>query len=241
MNKELIQKRFEKNLCTYNDNAKIQKKMAEHLVSLLPSKNFNNILEIGCGSGLLTELILEKVSFEKYAANDIVKSCEKYIKNLSPNIEFLCGDIENIIEQTTDKYDLIVSNAVFQWIDDLESFIRRLFLRLNPNGIILFSTFGAENFREIYYVLGKSLPYKTAREYEQMFSDIPHKIEEEAHVLAFKTPKDVLKHIKSTGVNALNEAYWTRADLSSFEKGYNNFCSCHPTLTYNPIYIKLEK
>ena len=35
MNKELIQQRFAKNLSTYNENAKIQKRMAEKLVSIV--------------------------------------------------------------------------------------------------------------------------------------------------------------------------------------------------------------
>ena len=240
MNKNLIQKRFEKNLCSYNDNAKIQKKMAQRLIELLPKKEFNSILEVGCGSGLLTKLMLENLSFNKYVANDIVKSCSQYIENLSPDIDFICADIEDIIKNSTNKYDLIISNATFQWIEDFEGFIKHLFTKLNPNGILIFSTFGQENFREIYHVLGKSLSYRNVKDYEAMLKGIEHKIDEEVHVLAFKTPLDVLKHIKSTGVNALDETYWTKTDLINFEKGYNNFCSSHPTLTYNPIYIKLE-
>lgn len=241
MNKELIKKRFEKVLCTYDDNARIQKKMAEHLISLLPNKKFSNVLEIGCGSGTLTKLLLDNISFEKYTANDIVENCRFYIEDLSSRIDFLCADIEDFIEENQNKYDLIISNAAFQWIEDLEAFIKKLFSKLNSGGILLFSTFGRENFREIYHVHGKTLPYKSTHEYEQMFENISHEIKEEVHILAFKTPKDVLRHIKSTGANALKETYWTKAKLTSFEKDYNNFCSHHPILTYNPIYIKLEK
>lgn len=63
MNKNLIQKRFAKNLNTYNDNAKIQKIMAEKLVSLSDRKDYDSILEIGCGTGLLTEKVLKKLYF----------------------------------------------------------------------------------------------------------------------------------------------------------------------------------
>ena len=34
---------------------------------------------------------------------------------------------------------------------------------------------------------------------------------------------------------------WTKKDLIKFENGYKNFCSKRPTLTYNPIYIKITK
>ena len=68
-----------------------------------------------------------------------------------------------------------------------------------------------------------------------------HYIEEETHVLAFKSAKDVLKHLKYTGVNALDSNGWTKADMLKFEAGYSTICSTSPTLTYNPLYIRIIK
>ena len=240
MNKDLIKKRFAKNLDTYNKNARIQTRMAEKLLSFADKKEYENILEIGCGTGLLTQLAASKLAYKNYTANDIVENCREYIKEISPKINFICDDIEKFIKNDENKYDLIISNAVFQWIENFEEFIYSLQTHLNPNGSLIFSTFGIENFREIYHVLGKSLPYKGVKEYEAIFKNTPHIIEEEIRVLAFQTPKDILKHIKNTGVNALNETYWTKSDMQNFENGYRNFCSGTPTLTYNPIYIVIK-
>lgn len=240
MNKDLIQKRFAKNLDTYNDNAKIQKKMAERLLSFLDRKDFNDILEIGCGTGFLTQLVNEKFSFKTYTANDIVESCEKYVKEINPKINFIPADIEKAVENSDKKYDLIISNAVFQWVENLESFIKLLVSKLNDGGVLLFSTFGPENFREVNFVLGKTLPYYSANELQEIIKGYKSVVEQEMHVMAFKTPKDILKHIKSTGVNALEMVSWTKTDMQKFENGYNNFCSGIPTLTYHPIYIKIE-
>lgn len=240
MNKDLIQKRFAKNLDTYNDNAKIQKKMAERLLSFLDRKDFNDILEIGCGTGFLTQLVNEKFSFKTYTANDIVESCEKYVKEINPKINFIPADIEKAVENSDKKYDLIISNAVFQWVENLESFIKLLISKLNDDGVLLFSTFGPENFREVNFVLGKTLPYYSANELQEIIKGYKSVVEQEMHVMAFKTPKDILKHIKSTGVNALEMVSWTKTDMQKFENGYNNFCSGIPTLTYHPIYVKIE-
>ena len=240
MNKDLIQKRFAKNLDTYNDNAKIQKKMAERLLSFLDKKDFNDILEIGCGTGFLTQLVNEKFSFKTYTANDIVESCEKYVKEINPKINFIPADIEKAVENSDKKYDLIISNAVFQWVENLESFIKLLVSKLNDGGVLLFSTFGPENFREVNFVLGKTLPYYSANELQEIIKGYKSVVEQEMHVMAFKTPKDILKHIKSTGVNALEMVSWTKTDMQKFENGYNNFCSGIPTLTYHPIYVKIE-
>lgn len=240
MNKDLIQKRFAKNLDTYNDNAKIQKKMAERLLSFLDRKDFNDILEIGCGTGFLTQLVNEKFSFKTYTANDIVESCEKYVKEINPKINFIPADIEKAVENSDKKYDLIISNAVFQWVENLESFIKLLVSKLNDGGVLLFSTFGPENFREVNFVLGKTLLYYSTNELQEIIKGYKSVVEQEMHVMAFKTPKDILKHIKSTGVNALEMVSWTKTDMQKFENGYNNFCSGIPTLTYHPIYVKIE-
>lgn len=241
MNKNLIQKRFSKNLKTYNENAKIQKQMAKTLCAKIDKKEFQNILEIGCGTGLLTEIASKILKSNSYTAIDIVPDCENFIKKINPNIEFIAEDVEKFLKNTEKKYDLIISNATFQWIENFEDFFHMLFNKLNKKGVLLFSTFGKENFREIYFVIGKTLNYYSKNELQEILKVYSPKIEEEVHILSFSTPKEILKHIKQTGVNSLEETIWTKQDLKNFENGYNNFCSGRPTLTYNPIYVEIVK
>ena len=240
MNKELIKIRFSNKLSTYSENAGIQRKMAEKLISYLKKNTFDNILEIGCGTGLLTELAVEKLDFKTYTANDIVEDCQKFIKKINSDINFVSGDIEELIRESSKKYDLIISNASLQWVDDFEHVVNNLLAKLTKGGILLFSTFGSENFREIYFVMGKKLNYYSKSELERLFGEHIEKSEEEIHIMSFKTPKDVLKHLHLTGVNAIESKSWTKKDMKNFENGYNNFCSNRPTLTYNPIYIMLS-
>ena len=159
MNKELIKKRFTRKLSSYEEHAKIQKQMAEKLLSYIPKdRKYNTILEIGCGTGLFTKLINDNIKYDYYYANDIVEECESYIKKINSDIIFTPEDIEKYIQKSDKKFDLIVSNASMQWIEEFEDFIKVLLSKLEPNGILVFSTFGTENFREIYYVIGKTLP-----------------------------------------------------------------------------------
>lgn len=250
MNKDLIKQRFKRKLNSYNENARIQKQMAERLINMTDSAcalssstgGGVDILEIGCGTGLLTQFAVNKIRFSSYIAIDIVSECENFIKDIHSEIDFISVDIEEYIEKTDKTFDLIISNASFQWIENLPEFTEKLIGKLNPGGKLLFSTFGIENFREIYYVLGKTLPYYSGKELEEKFRKYKNlQIEEEVRIMAFKTPKDVLKHIQSTGVNALSKEAWTKRNLINFEKEYNAFCTNCPTLTYNPIYIKIQK
>ena len=237
MNKDLIKQRFSKNLKTYNANAKIQKKMAQKLSDLIENKNHKKILEIGCGTGFLTQLINDKLKFELYKTIDIVEECQSYINTINPEIKFISDDIENYLNNSTEKFDLIISNATLQWINDFENIIKKLQQRLNHNGELIFTTFGTENFREIYHILGTRLNYYSQQELEKMFPD--SFIEQEIHIMAFNSPKDVLKHLRLTGVNAIENIHWTKKDLTNFENGYSNLCARRVTLTYNPVYIRI--
>ena len=66
LDKNLIQKKFEKSTSTYNDNAIVQKHMAVELINLIKKKNFENILEIGSYTGILTQIAIEKFNFKNY-------------------------------------------------------------------------------------------------------------------------------------------------------------------------------
>lgn len=236
MNKELIHTRFAKNLKSYNENAKIQKRMAERLITFVQNKQPKKILEIGCGTGFLTELINKNLDFETYKAIDIVEDCQDYINQINPKIFFIPADIENFIKTNNEKFDLIISNATLQWVENFEEVIKSLEKMLNSNGELIFSTFGNENFREIYHIVGASLNYYSQQDLQNLFPNST--IEPEIHIMAFDTPKDVLKHLQLTGVNAIESKHWTKKDLIKFENGYKNLCSRRPTLTYNPVYIR---
>lgn len=236
INKGLVQKRFAKNLKSYDENAKIQKRMAERLITFVGNKQPETILEIGCGTGFLTQKIVDNLIFKKFSAIDIVEECDAFVSKINQNIIFMPVDVEEFIKANDKTFDLIISNASLQWVEDFEGVINSLKSFLNPNGELILSTFGKENFREIYHVMGTGLNYYSIDELKQM---LPNSIiEPEIHIMAFDNPKDVLKHLQLTGVNAIESTSWTKNDLKKFENGYKNICN-KPTLTYNPIYIKI--
>ena len=169
INKNLVHRRFAKNLHNYDENAKIQKRMAERLVAYIANNQPKSILEIGCGTGFLTKLIVEKCEFMNYKAIDIVEDCNEFIEKISKTITFIPIDIEKYLKVEDEKFDLIISNASLQWVEDFENTVNTLRERLNPEGELIFSTFGNENFREIYHVMGTTLKYYSITELSKMF------------------------------------------------------------------------
>lgn len=161
INKELLLKRFNKSAKEYDKYANVQKKMAHHLLDNL---NFDNnmlnkeisILEIGCGTGYLTQLLVELFPTAHITVVDIASDMLEITKDKvgQKNIAFICGDIEEI--EINKKFDLIISNATFQWLNHLDKTIKKLYMSLNKKGIICISTFGKHTFSELHFSFQKA-------------------------------------------------------------------------------------
>lgn len=226
IDKSLVEKRFKKSLKTYNDNAIVQKKMAERLINMLPVKKFNSIFEIGCSTGVLTEKIKKNLQFNEFICNDIVKESKLYIDKIIEKNNFIFGDIEEI--EINKKFDLIISNAALQWCNNPAKVIDKLISSLKKNGILAVSIFGSNNLKEIKTIL-------------DIKNDNLININgiEETEIVYFNNPIEVLKHIKSTGANALIEYQFTKTRLKFFEEQYKKLYSKDNKvfLTYKPLYI----
>lgn len=240
VNPKLIKKQFEKSIETYNENATVQRIMAEKLVAnVLPfGSEFKNILELGSGAGLLTREISKKIRFKNYFANDLVEKSKNFVCDIIPNATFYCGSAQKI--KPTKKMDLIISNATFQWFKNINTDHYKNIL--NNNGILAFSSFSPENFKEIRELTGLSLQYKTLEELSENFSkdfEVLYK-EEFVHTLKFSTPLELLAHMKNTGVNSLTAKHWTFKEVKDFCDNYSQKFN-EITLTYAPIIFICKK
>ncbi|MBR1617465.1 malonyl-ACP O-methyltransferase BioC [bacterium] len=230
LDKQKIQKNFQKSLETYEENALVQNSMAKKICQLIPSKKFNKILEIGSYTGLLTKKIVAKTEFEDYLAIDIIdSSC--YATKISPKIRFQKADIEFFTTQ--DKFDLIVSNASLQWCESFEKVIKKIISFLAPSGVFVFSVFGERNFIEIKDVFNLQLNYPSPENILKINNNI--QIKEEIMKLKFENPLELMRHIKLTGVNSLSSKRITKKQLQMLQEKHN--CS----LTYHPMYVVIKK
>ncbi len=248
MDKTLITERFGACLPTYHTEASVQKEICRTLANQLPAITTDNILEIGCGTGFLTRMLLEKSSSKNWLINDLVPVAKEWIDPLCESypekqISFMPGDAERL--DFPKGQDLIVSASTIQWFEDLEGFFRKSAERLNQGGILAFSTFGPENMIEIKTASGIGLNYPPIDELKSFIPDNLKIItaQEEKIVLEFDNAPDVLNHIRKTGVNGISREKWTR-------RKYIEFCSQYEeqftfgnkvNLTYHPIYMVCEK
>lgn len=145
--------RFHKNSRNYDENAQVQKAMAERLIGLVREERLQplRILEIGCGTGGLTALLSRHYPNASITAVDIAPNMVRAAENKCGNeqIEFICADAESMaLDQ---QYDLIISSACFQWFTSLPETLKRFWNSLGEGGVIAFSTFGEKTFQELHH------------------------------------------------------------------------------------------
>ncbi|MFA4858195.1 MAG: malonyl-ACP O-methyltransferase BioC [Candidatus Margulisiibacteriota bacterium] len=154
LDKKIIQENFSKYAEHYDNYANIQRQAAQDLIGALPTSGINNILEIGCGTGIFTELLLKKFPRAKLCAIDFSPAMLSVAQNklnqkpaAQKRTKFVLADAEYL--KLEEKFDLICSNACFQWLAEFEETLKMYKKILNPGGGVVFSIFGPETFREL--------------------------------------------------------------------------------------------
>lgn len=150
IDKDKVKRRFSKNAKTYDKYANVQKLMGNKLVELLEDQQFDKILEIGSGTGYVTDLLRKKYPNADITAMDIAEGMIDLTskKMHDSNINFICGDFE--VADIKGKYDLIISNATIQWFNDHKTSVSKMKSLLKDNGVICVSTFGSKTFNELH-------------------------------------------------------------------------------------------
>lgn len=242
INKDLIRRKFSSSFNSdYDNNAVIQRKIASNLyqnwVKTIGIKQDAAILEIGCGTGFLTRLYTSEAYPSKLVLNDLCNIPTVTLNLNTTNYEFIEQDAETL-SFPDNSFDYVVSSSALQWFENLPAFFDKIHKWLKPKGAIIISTFGTCNMQEIKDYVKISLNYKGVNWYNNEIKrnfDIVL-ISEEYETLSFDSPMQVLRHIQSTGVNAINSKNATSGTLKHLLKSYKSIDGKFP-LTYDPIYI----
>ena len=102
-------------------------------MNLIEVREGINVLDLGCGTGELTEMISDMLPGSSTLGIDSSSSMlEEALSKTKPGLKFeLC-----LIEKVDGKWDLVFSNAAIQWVDNHRELIPKLVSHLKPDGQI---------------------------------------------------------------------------------------------------------
>ena len=131
-------------LC-YKQTSNFQRNDCVKLLDKLAPEPGCRILDLGCGTGYLANLLAERVGPQgKVVAVDpdparIKVAVETY--GGKSNLEFVVANGANF---PVDQYDIVTCSVVVHWIEDKEAVFKRVFESLKPGGRFAFTT--GDNF-----------------------------------------------------------------------------------------------
>jgi malonyl-CoA O-methyltransferase len=249
-----IQQSFCRGFQSYNDNAHVQAQIATDLAarfkSLVGGTRFRRAFEFGCGTGFLTRELTRQFSVDHWTLNDLVAECESHVAPLFKTSHcawnFLSGAVETL--DLPQCCDLIASASAIQWVQDTPALLNRLSDYLAPGGWLLLSSFGPGQFYELddFGSDPAQMSYFDATAWRDMLPKdlVPRHIAQTRQSARFATVRDMLVHLRNTGVNGNSTQNWTRSKLATFEDEYaRRFTGPDQKvhLTYAPVYIIAQK
>jgi malonyl-CoA O-methyltransferase len=202
---------FNKASKTYDDYAQPQQWAATYLRSKFP-EGFSpqRIVEFGCGTGLLTQLLQQQ-----YPNSDIiaVDAAEAMIEaaRLRPglgDVEWVVDDLE-AVEIPSDT-DLLVSGCTFHWLENLPDFFSKLRKSVQDETPLIFSIMLKGTVIEVRDVRRQALPHHpqpkempSLKEIQTACEEAGWQVEDQEELpycTRFTSALDLLQSLQRTGV-----------------------------------------
>ncbi len=151
-----IQRSFSKASQTYDKKASMPRAIGQELLEIIPDLDPRKILDVGTGTGWMIEQMIDKFPQSEIYGVDFAKGMIDQIKKKDLKCQAIVADARNL-PFDHNMFDLIVSNATYQWIEDLEPAFLNAFQVLKEQGVFVFSCFSEGTYRELFTCLEKSL------------------------------------------------------------------------------------
>ncbi len=252
-NRNIIKENFSRYAACYDNYSTVQNRTALKLIASLATHEFSKILDIGCGTGSYTRLLRDRFPSGTIKALDIsmemVRLAQRKLHD--QRIEFIVVDAETVT--FGEKFDLITSNACFQWFGNLDKVVSKYRDVLKESGTILFSMFGPLTFYELSESLTKlykknvpisSRTFIDKSRAEEMLGKYFNQVSVADEIIkeTYTSLRELLNTIKYTGTRGIgiNRGSIARRGIIELEKIYREKFGAIVT-TYQIFYARAEK
>lgn len=169
-NRHHVRQHFSQAAAHYDEAAVLQKMLAEQLDERLALVKVEvaRALDLGAGTGFLTEKLVQRYPQARITALDLsegmlARNAQRFNTNASSSfkekltnwlgrravaVDYVQADAY-AIPLADASQDLVVSNLMLQWCDDLDSVLAEIRRVLRPQGLLMFTTLGPDTLKEL--------------------------------------------------------------------------------------------
>jgi len=227
----MIPHQFDKVWQHYKEHAHIQHQTYDTLIEKAKKHHPQSIVDIGCASGEKTQALLSLFpNCKVYGIDSSKNMIKKAETDHNQSVSFKHHAAEKIHE--LGKFDLAISNAVYQWSPSLEMALTSLHQAINT--VAYLAIYGPETYQELQESILKLDPrlpkirsktFKDALSIKKTLEKIFPNYQLSQTVIRHRYTSiwALLQTIQKTGVTGLNhQGYWTKSKINSLEEIYLN-------------------
>lgn len=147
-----VQSSFHRGAGEYDQHTPVQQRVMLHLLQqleLYPVDQEVSMLDIGCGTGRLLELLGQCYPDVCLTGLDLAHNMvHQAAERLGKGVQLIQGDAEQLPFSPC-SFSTVLSSSTFQWLDDLSGCFAEVKRVLKPEGRFVFSLFGEGTLVEL--------------------------------------------------------------------------------------------
>ncbi len=222
-----IRDNFSRSAGHYEKYAGFQAKLAKELLEEVVGAGYKTdaVLDIGCGTGWLLGQLKRFLPQSRLYGLDI--SLEMARQARAKISRVLAADAA-FLPFKDKALDLVLSNAVYQWVPDLEAAFKEAHRILKFGGCFMFNCFGAKTLRELRQCFGIEETFLPQADFIREALDgsgfLSHEFKVRDCNRHFDNLADILSWLKYIGVNRINQhqGFLTPARLAKADHFYRS-------------------
>jgi len=240
---------------TYDSVAQLQREVGcDLLTQFLSKKLTGNVIDIGCGTGFLTQALLPDCENVNLIALDLALPMLRATREkLVDSVSYVCADAENL-PFAKDSIDTLLSNVALQWCQPIDGALNELQRILNKDCTLIFSTFGSQTLCELKTAWASvdDFPhvntFYNAQQLQQSlqkagFNHLEIKVQQ--YLPRYESVLDLMRELKHIGAHNVHSArsrhLTTKTALQTMIENYPRTKSGEIVATFEVIFVKAKK
>jgi len=264
--KKRVQRAFSRCAQGYENNAQLQKEIAQELVARLLAQPLpsppTQVLEVGVGTGYLARQLRRRMPFTQIFGCDLALGMLAVVgqKGL-PGLHLNAADAENLPYRSA-CFELVISSLTYQWLNQLKQAIAEAYRVLKTNGQLCLATLGPASLQELRDSFGQAhlalkgnwpnylQEFPSPRQWEELLQQAGFaqvSVSSQLRRKVYPSPNHLLRTLRGIGAtNASRERPQGLASRGILRQMEQLYCQSYPHpegiwATYEIVWVRAVK